>query len=99
MAGMLGGPQAGSPRCCELLRQLVHLECLTYRDMQATLAVRNIPQSAVRGDSYSMRLAFIGKDPDSNPTGWDIPGGETAVEIPDRMIQFFRQEGRDAANG
>jgi len=29
----------------------------------------------------------------------DIPGGETAVEIPDRMIQFFRQEGRDAGNG
>ena len=63
-----------------------------------------------------MRLTFIGKDPDSNPTGsptvyrtdrgtlvvqgWvvsdqealaqmDIPNGETAVEIPDRMIQFF----------
>jgi hypothetical protein len=42
--------------------------------------------------------------------GWDvsdpealsqmhIPVGETAVEIPDRMIQFFRQEGRDAGNG
>jgi hypothetical protein len=29
----------------------------------------------------------------------DIPGEETAVEIPDRMIQFFRQEGRDAGNG
>lgn len=29
----------------------------------------------------------------------DVPGGETAVEIPDRMIQFFRQEGRDAASG
>jgi hypothetical protein len=29
----------------------------------------------------------------------NIPGGETAVEIPDRMIQFFRQEGRDAGNG
>jgi hypothetical protein len=27
-----------------------------------------------------------------------IPPGETAVEIPDRMIQFFRQEGRDASN-
>lgn len=25
-----------------------------------------------------------------------IPSGETAVEIPDRMIQFFRQEDRDA---
>lgn len=73
-----------------------------------------------------MRLTFIGKDPDSNPTGsptvyrtdretwvvqgWmvtdsdalaqmGIPDGETAVEIPDRMIEFFRQEGRDAGNG
>jgi hypothetical protein len=63
-----------------------------------------------------MRLMFIGKDPESNPTGspavyrtdrgtwvvqgWtvtdsdaltqmSIPDGETAVEIPDRMIQFF----------
>jgi hypothetical protein len=68
-----------------------------------------------------MRLTFIGKDPESNPTGsrtvyrtdretwvvqgWnvtdpdtlaqmDIPAGENAVEIPDRMIQFFRQQGR-----
>lgn len=73
-----------------------------------------------------MRLTFIAKDPESNPTGsptlyrtdretwvvqgWDvadpqalaqmdIPAGESAVEIPDRMIQFFRQEGRDAGNG
>ncbi|GAA5160602.1 hypothetical protein GCM10023321_43600 [Pseudonocardia eucalypti] len=65
-----------------------------------------------------MRLTFIGKDPESNPTGsptvyrterdswvvqgWvvndpealaqmDIPQGETCVEIPDRMLQFFRQ--------
>ena len=63
-----------------------------------------------------MRLALIGKDPESNPTGsptvyrtdrgtwvvqgWvvsdpealaqmDIPAGEGAVEIPDRMIQFI----------
>jgi len=74
----------------------------------------------------AMRLMFIGKDPESNPTGsptvyrtdretwvvqgWtvtdpaalaqmDIPGEETAVEIPDRMIAFFRQEDRDAGNG
>jgi hypothetical protein len=67
-----------------------------------------------------MRLTFIGKDPESNPTGsptvyrtdretwvvqgWnitdrealaqmDIPDGEGAVEIPDRMIQFFRAGG------
>ena len=63
-----------------------------------------------------MHLTFIGKDPESNPTGsptvyrtdrgtwvvqgWvvddpealahmDIPAGEGAVEIPDRMTQFF----------
>jgi hypothetical protein len=68
-----------------------------------------------------MRLTFIGKDPDSNPTGsptvyrtdrgswvvqgWmvtdqsalaemNIPDGESCVEIPDRMLQFFK-EGRD----
>jgi hypothetical protein len=68
-----------------------------------------------------MQLTFIGKDPESNPTGsptiyrtdrdswvvqgWtvtdpdalaqmDIPDGETCVEIPDRMLQFFRQEAR-----
>lgn len=73
-----------------------------------------------------MRLTFVGKDPDSNPTGsptvyrtdrgtwvvqgWkltdsgalaqmSIPDGEAAVEIPDRMIEFFRQEDRDAGNG
>jgi len=73
-----------------------------------------------------MRLTFIGKDPDSNPTGsptvyrtdrktwvvqgWqltdpealaqmDIPDGEGAVEIPDRMIKFFRREDRDPGNG
>ena len=73
-----------------------------------------------------MRLTFIGKDPDSNPTGsptvyrtdratwvvqgWrvtdldalaqmSIPDGETAVEIPDGMIKFFRQEDRDTGNG
>ncbi len=72
-----------------------------------------------------MRLTFIGKDPESNPTGsptvyrtdhgtwvvqgWvvtdpdaladmDIPAGESAVEIPDRMLQFFRREGRDPGN-
>jgi hypothetical protein len=65
-----------------------------------------------------MRLTFIGKDPDSNPTGsptvyrtdrgswvvqgWiltdpealaqmDIPEQETAVEIPDRIVHFFKQ--------
>jgi hypothetical protein len=70
----------------------------------------------------NMRLTFIGKDPDSNPTGsptvyrtdreswvvqgWivndpaalaqmSIPEGETAVEIPDRMLQFFGHGDRD----
>ncbi len=65
-----------------------------------------------------MKLTFMGKDPDSNPSGsptiyrtdrgswlvqgWvvndsealgqiDIPQGETVVEIPDRMLQFFTQ--------
>jgi hypothetical protein len=65
-----------------------------------------------------MRLTFVGKDPNSNPTGsptvyrtdrgswlvqgWvvsdsdalaqmDIPEGESVVEIPDRMLQFFKE--------
>lgn len=29
----------------------------------------------------------------------DIPAGEGAVEIPDRMLQFFRREGSDPGNG
>ena len=29
----------------------------------------------------------------------NIPGGEAAVEIPDRMIQFFREGDRDTDNG
>ncbi|MGW4462040.1 hypothetical protein [Micromonospora sp. NPDC004704] len=68
-----------------------------------------------------MELTFVGKDPDSNPTGsptvyrtdrgswvvqgWvvsdegalgqmNIPEGESCVEIPDRMLQFFK-DGRD----
>ena len=66
-----------------------------------------------------MRLTFIGKDPDSNPTGsptvwrtdrrtwivqgWvvsdaealsqlNLPEGETAVEIPDRIVHFLDTE-------
>jgi hypothetical protein len=87
-------------------------QCATFRNCN--------PEDGV------MRLTFIGKDPDSNPTGsptvyrtdrnswvvqgWnitdpsalsqmDIPDGEGAVEIPDRMIQFFWQGDRDAGNG
>ncbi len=68
-----------------------------------------------------MRLTFVGKDPESNPTGsptvyrtdrgtwvvqgWvisdadalsqmSIPEGETAVEIPDRMIAFLQTGGQ-----
>lgn len=66
-----------------------------------------------------MRIAHVGTDPNSNPTGsptiyrtdrgswlvqgWDvgdpdalaqlvkpIPAGEGIVEIPDRMLEFFR---------
>ena len=75
---------------------------------------------------YIMRLTFIGKDPESNPTGsptvyrtdraswivqgWivtdsealaqmNIPNGEGSVEIPDRMVQFFRQGDRDVDQG
>jgi hypothetical protein len=29
----------------------------------------------------------------------DIPAGESCVEIPDRMIQFFRQAAHGAADG
>jgi hypothetical protein len=73
-----------------------------------------------------MRLTFIAKDPDSNPTGsptlyrtdrgswvvqgWSvtdpdvlaqmiIPDGEGCVEIPDRMLTFFRQADRGSDNG
>jgi hypothetical protein len=73
-----------------------------------------------------MRLTFVGKDPESNPTGsptlyrtdrqswvvqgWavsdpdtlaqmSIPPGESCVEIPDRMIQFFRQAAHGVADG
>ena len=68
-----------------------------------------------------MQLTFVGKDPESNPTGsptvyrtdqgtwivqgWvitdpealaqmSIPDGETAVEIPDRMIPFLQTGGQ-----
>jgi hypothetical protein len=73
-----------------------------------------------------VRLTFIDKDPDSNPTGspavyrtdraswvvqgWvvtdpealaqmDIPDGEGCVEIPDRVVKFFRQGNRGIDNG
>jgi hypothetical protein len=41
---------------------------------------------------------WIINDPEAL-TQMDIPAGESAVEIPDRMIQFFSREGRDARNG
>ena len=66
-----------------------------------------------------MRIQFVGKDPESNPTGsptvyrtdreswiiqgWviddpevlaemSIPEGESAVEIPDRMLKFLQRQ-------
>jgi hypothetical protein len=80
----------------------------------------------MEGECSIMRLTFVGKDPDSNPTGsptiyrtdrnswvvqgWevtdtealsqmDIPTGESCVEIPDRMLQFFDRRYRDLDNG
>ena len=35
-------------------------------------------------------------DPEALAT-MDIPAGETAVEIPDRMLQFFGREGLDTS--
>ena len=32
-------------------------------------------------------------------TQMDIPAGEGCVEIPDRMVQFFRQEPHDVDHG
>jgi hypothetical protein len=86
--------------------------------------MRNTSQLSDR--EMIMRVTFVGKDPESNPTGsptlyrtdrgswlvqgWevtdrealsvmDIPVGETVVEIPDRMLQFFGLEGRDTSIG
>jgi hypothetical protein len=36
-------------------------------------------------------------DPDAL-AAMDLPDGETCVEIPDRMLAFFRQENRDVDN-
>ena len=79
------------------------------------IVLRNIRNWQER---LAMRLTFVGKDPDSNPTGsptvyrtdrntwvvqgWtvtdpqaisqmDIPEGETAVEIPDRIVHYLTQ--------
>ncbi len=78
----------------------------------------------LRDRELAVRLTFVAKDPNSNPTNsptlyrtdrgsWlvqgfvvtdpdalaemDIPEGESVVEIPDRMIQFFTEEGRGVA--
>jgi hypothetical protein len=40
---------------------------------------------------------WVVDDPDALAQ-MDIPSGETAVEIPDRMLQFFRQGDRDLGN-
>jgi hypothetical protein len=97
---------------------------LTWTDIGSRLTSRDVLQ--LEDEETAMRLTFIAKDPESNPTGsptlyrtdretwvvqgWEltdrealarmaIPSGESAVEIPDRMIQFFRQEDRDPDHG
>ena len=87
------------------------------------MVVRATPRN-LRDKELAVRLTFVAKDPNSNPTNsptlyrtdrgsWlvqgfvvtdpdalaemDIPGGESVVEIPDRMIQFFTEEGRGVA--
>ena len=44
-------------------------------------------------DSWLVQ-GWIVTDPEALAT-MNIPEGETAVEIPDRMLQFFRQGARD----
>jgi len=88
---------------------------LTGAHASATLKERNTSQLP---EEAAMNLTFVGKDPDSNPTGsptvyrtdrdtwiiqgWivtdpeaisqmEIPEGETAVEIPDRIVHYLRQ--------
>jgi hypothetical protein len=107
-----------------MLRDVAKVKRLTWRYIGRRLTVANVPQPG--NEETTMRMTFIAKDPDSNPTGsptlyrtdrqswvvqgWDvtdaealaqmsIPAGESAVEIPDRMIQFFTQEDHDADNG
>lgn len=41
---------------------------------------------------------WVVDDPDALAS-LDLPDGESAVEIPDRMIQFFGLEGRAGDNG
>ena len=87
---------------------------MTGSDRLARIAERNFSQL---GGGGFVRLTFVGKDPDSNPTGsptvyrtdraswvvqgWlvtdpealaqmNIPDGEGCVEVPDRLVQFFR---------
>lgn len=93
------------------------------RSEAITMVGRATPRN-LRDRESTVRLTFVAKDPESNPTNsptlyrtdrgsWlvqgfvvtdsaalaemDIPEGESVVEIPDRMIQFFTEEGRDLA--
>ncbi len=95
-------------------------ETLTVRNEATTMVERATPRN-LRDRELTVRLTFMGKDPESNPTNsptlyktdrgsWlvqgfvvadaealaqmDIPEGESVVEIPDRMLQFFKEEGR-----
>jgi hypothetical protein len=83
---------------------------------------RRVQHHETFGQGGSVRLTFLGKDPDSktddSPTiyatdrgtyvvqGWivtdsealselgDLPDGETVIEIPGRVVQFFKREDR-----
>jgi hypothetical protein len=64
---------------------------LTLEDLARI--VIDAQSSATTPEATTMQLLLIGKDPESNPTG------SPTVYRTDRMIQFFRQEGRDLGNG
>ena len=78
-------------------REAVHLE---MRDAYGTAV--ELPYmakwAAGEPDDLQWLQGWMVTDPDTLAQ-MNIPDGETAVEIPDRMIKFFRQEDRDTGNG
>ena len=82
---------------CSFGREAIHLET---RDAYGTAV--ELPHmarwAAGERDDLQWLQGWTVTDPDALAQ-MDIPGGEAAVEIPDRMIAFFRQEDRDAGNG
>ena len=68
--------------------------------MELTFVVRD-PESNPTGSPTLYRTdrgswvvqGWVVTDPDAL-AGMDIPAGETCVEIPDRMIPFFQQNGQ-----